>query len=485
MTTKTISRSSAVGLVLAAMTAAMTAMSPPVTADAALSPAWKACAGDNVPGDMQCATIEVPVDWSRPDGRKVVLNIARFPAAGPGRRIGSVLVVPGGPGEDGVETLRQSSGSFAGLRERFDVVAYAPRNSEARRNLPPSCARPGLASVSDPRNRAEYQAQAAILDKAVRRCRADDKTGLVEHMDTVSVARDMDAIRELLGEDRLSLLSWSYGGVPAVAYARLYPRRVRAVVLDGTPDQTSGPFALDRVMLPSLEASYTRFVTWCANDEKCALHGKDVRKLWRRLVEDTERHPVTYTSPKLGTVTLSDLHLKAFGAPSAPWPAAWPGLADTLAKAAKGDFTWFGEQALHNSQGWTMPAFMATRCPDALGYQGYDGFVRGRRHAERISPDLGGGSGWEALVCSGWKRPIANPPRPLPAEGLPPVLGLGSQGDFPMTEALVGKIPGSVAVRYEGPGHVMYLANNRCMTEHADRYLTELTLPPAGTVCRP
>lgn len=62
----------------------------------------------------------------------------------------------------------------------------------------------------------------------------------------ISVARDMDAVRELLGEEKLSLLGWSYGGVPAAAYARLYPQRIRAMVLDGTPDQTAGPFVLNR-----------------------------------------------------------------------------------------------------------------------------------------------------------------------------------------------------------------------------------------------
>jgi pimeloyl-ACP methyl ester carboxylesterase len=479
MHAKTMSRSSAVGLALAAMVAVI----PP--AEAASAPEWTVCTGDDVPEDMECATIEVPVDWSRPGGRKVALGVARLPATDPARRVGSVLIAPGGPGEDGVGTLKRTPESFAGLRERFDVIAYDPRNSVARRNLPPSCDRPGLAAVADARNAAEYHAQAAVLAKAVDRCRADDTTGLVENMDSLSVARDMDAIRALLGEDELSLLGWSYGGVPVAAYARLYPQRVRALVLDGTPDQTIGPYAMDRVALPSIEGSFTRFVAWCASDDTCALHGQDVRKAWRRLVGDAHRNPATYTSPGLGTIRLTDLHLKFFGGAHTPWPATWPGLAAGIAKAEKGDFAWFGEQALHNSQGWAMPGFMAIRCPDALGYQGYGGFAEGRRRAERLSPDFGSGMGWEALVCSGWKQPIANPPRPLPAKGLPPALGLGSLSDFAMTDALVRNIPGSVAVRYEGPGHVMYLANDRCMTEHANRYLIELKLPPAGTVCRP
>ncbi|MER6173590.1 hypothetical protein [Streptosporangium sp. NPDC001681] len=78
-----------------------------------------------------------------------------------------------------------------------------------------------------------------------------------------------------------------------------------------------------------------------------------------------------------------------------------------------------------------------------------------------------------------------NPPRPLPA-GLPSVLGLGGDRDFPVTELLVSRIPGSVAVRYDGPVHVVYLrAKDPCVTGYADRYLTRLTLAPAGTLCSP
>jgi len=101
--------------------------------------------------------------------------------------------------------------------------------------------------------------------------------------------------------------------------------------------------------------------------------------------------------------------------------------------------------------------------------------VAGREHAKRISPGFGGGAtGWESLACAGWSRAAANLPRPLPAGGFPPALGIGGYSNYATTAALVRKIPGSVSVPYEGSGHVMYLAGNRCMTGHADRYLAEL-----------
>jgi pimeloyl-ACP methyl ester carboxylesterase len=361
-----------------------------------------------------------------------------------------------------------------------------PRNNGARRALPESCNRPALTAISDPPNREAYRSQAAVLAEAVARCRADDASGLVEHLDSVSVARDAAAVREMLGEDEVSLLAWSYGGVPAVAYARLHPGRIRAVVFDDTIDQTAGPSGVDDVLMPSIEENFPRFAAWCADDDSCALHGQDVRRTWHALIERTTRRPVTYTSPGLGTIRLSDLHLRFFGGAGMPSSSAWPSLAGAIADAAGGDFSWFGEQALQNSAAWTAPGFLAMRCPDGLGYHGYDAFVAGRKHAERISPGFGGGAtGWESLACAGWRRAAANPPRPLPAGGFPPALGIGGYSNYATTAALVRKITGSVSVPYEGSGHVMYLSGNRCMTGHADRYLAELRLPRAGTVCGP
>ncbi|WP_433356458.1 alpha/beta fold hydrolase [Microtetraspora malaysiensis] len=474
-----------VPVALSALSALLGLAVLPAAAQAAPALTWRACPSGQGPAEMECAAIEVPVDWSAPGKATITLDLARLPATEPSLRLGSVLVVPdGGPGIQGV--LSSVPESFTTLRRRFDVVGYNPRTSAAGRYLPPSCGVPGL-PLNDPRDRAAYEAQAAGLERLVDRCRRDDTTGLADHLDSDSVARDMEAIRTALGQDRLTMLAFSYGGVPAAAYARLYPGHVRAVVFDSTPDSTVGWRGMERAQLRATEAAFKRFTTWCAGDDACALRGRNVRTLWRALIKSTGRRPVTYASARLGEIRLTDVHLKALARVVLPVPEKAPEFADALLKASKGDFAWFGEQILGISASWSSPAAAATRCPDGLVRLGYEALVSDRRYSERISRDFGGGvgTGLEALACSGWRHRPVKPPRPLPA-GLPPALGLGGDRDFPVTDLLVSKISRSVTVRYDGPVHVVYLrAKDPCVTGYADRYLTELTLPPAGTLCSP
>ncbi|MEV6980652.1 alpha/beta fold hydrolase [Sphaerisporangium sp. NPDC051017] len=474
-----------VGLAVAPAPAMAKAVSASARTGSAASPvgelAWSACPG---PAGMECATIEVPVDWAAPQGARIKLDVARLPATDPAGRLGSVLTVPdGGPGIQGV--LAAAPESFAGLRRRFDVVGYNPRTSVAGRHLPPSCGVPGR-PLGDPGDRAAYESQAAALESLVERCRRDDTLGLADHLDSVSVAKDMEALRIALGEDRLNLMALSYGGVPAAAYARLYPGRVRAAVFDSTPDPASGWRGMERVQLRATEAAFRRFASWCAGEGACPLRGRDMRGVWRDLIGSTEREPVTHTSAR-GTIRLTDLHLKAMARLVLAVPERFAEFAGALAAANEGDFTWFGDQILGISASWSSPGAAATRCPDGLVRLGYDALVSDRRYSERLSPDFGGGvgTGLEALACSGWRhRPVAAPRRLPP--GLPPVLGLGGDRDFAVTSLLVRQVPRSAAVRYDGPVHVVYLrAKNSCVTGYADRYLTTRALPPSGAVCSP
>lgn len=208
-----------VPVALSALSALLGPAVLPVAAQAAPALTWRACPSGQGPARMECTAIEVPADWSAPGKATIKLDLARLPATDPSLRLGSVLVVPdGGPGIQGV--LSSAPESFTKLRRHFDVVSYNPRTSVAGRYLPPSCGVPGL-PLNDPRDRAAYEAQAAGLERLVDRCRQDDTTGLADHLDSDSVARDMEEIRIALGQDRLTMLAFSYGGVPAAGLVRL------------------------------------------------------------------------------------------------------------------------------------------------------------------------------------------------------------------------------------------------------------------------
>nr|WP_188195182.1 hypothetical protein [Nonomuraea sp. SYSU D8015] len=167
------------GRLVAGLTLVALAGISPAPASAALGegdrrPGWRPCTGEGVPARMECATIEVPVDWARPAGRKISLDLARLPATEPARRIGAVLGVPGGPGGKGIEDLEHAAGDLTELGRRFDLVAYNPRTTVWSDRLPPACRRPGT-TLSEPRDRRQYEAlvkaMATPSRHAVRRMR--------------------------------------------------------------------------------------------------------------------------------------------------------------------------------------------------------------------------------------------------------------------------------------------------------------------------
>ncbi|GII90415.1 alpha/beta fold hydrolase [Sinosporangium siamense] len=471
-------RSLTVGLALAV------GLLPTPPAAARSGAEWKPCEGTEIPAGMHCAAVEVPVDWADPQGRKITLKLARLKATDPDRRIGSVLHIPGGPGGSGIDLLTSTANDLAELRQRFDLVGYDPRNTETL--TPDSCRRPAVPQLAEPRNRREYHAQAAAFSAAFTKCRADDRSGLLGNLDSLSVARDMDAVRAALGEEKLSFMANSYGGVPAAAYMRLFPQRIRAMYLDGVIDQVSGWHSQTLLGFQAMEESFARFADWCGTTTACALHGEDVGKVWRALIRRADRDPLPVESPEFGKGKLTGSLLRWFSYSVDPGPGSerWRAFAAAVDKARRGDGSALATPVLGNSRVWSMPAMIGKTCGDDRGYSGYAQYREFRRQVRKVSPNFGGAT-FDALGCSGWPRPVANPSRPLPVHDLPPVLGLGTWGDYGITDSLVRLVPGSTTVRYDGPGHVMYAGGDPCAIAHATRYLTDLTLPPQGTVCHP
>ena len=124
---------------------------------------------------------------------------------------------------------------------------------------------------------------------------------VVDHMDSVSVARDMDAIRAALGEKKISFLGHSYGTLIGRQYARLFPQKLRALALDSAMDP-SRPDAERFVKDGSaaVEGGVQQLADWCAKDASCALKGENVKGVIRglfaradagRLLEPGQRGP--------------------------------------------------------------------------------------------------------------------------------------------------------------------------------------------------
>ncbi|MER6915610.1 alpha/beta hydrolase [Streptomyces sp. NPDC000594] len=277
--------------------AAQKAMSGAATAPPAIR--WGACPPSDpfpAPGPQtQCGTIKVPVDWSKPQGPQTSVFVARYRAADPAKRIGVLMTNPGGPGNPGADSAIYADMEFSpALLERFDVVAFDPRGIGRSEGI--RCDESIAGKIPDrPRNAAEFERLRTLNGKLAESCLR--RMGpLAGHMDTESVARDMDAIRASLGERKISFMGTSYGTSIGERYARLFPDRLRALALDSAVDPermdaerflTDGSVAVDDI--------FKRLLADCEKDTSCVLKGRELisvtEELFARADAGTLREP--------------------------------------------------------------------------------------------------------------------------------------------------------------------------------------------------
>lgn len=439
---------------------------------------WAPCPAESASAQLECASLEVPVDWDTPDGRTITLDLARAPATG-ADRAGAVLLGVGGPGAMGISQLDRQIEAFAGLRARMDVVTWNPRGSDGRYLPLRECS--GGPTLTAPRDRAEYDASAAAGAAAMRPCRDADPE-VFDNLDSSTQARDLDAIRAAVGEEQLNYFGNSYGGVLGADYARLFPERVRTMYLDSIVDHVSGVEQANRDAYRSLEWLFDRFVRWCDTAPECRQRGSDVGRIWQDLVAAADRSPI----PVRGSdppVAYDGTLLKFLGGGYLTHPGQLPRLSAAIESAVAGDAGPMDPSG--TGAAVVLPAgALATQCADGFRFDDYDAYDRSRRDNAEIAPHLVGEREAYTAACAGWPAPVANPSGPLPGDRLPPFLGAGPVLEHASVRAVVDQVPGSVTIRFDDIGHGLYLGvRNRCVIDHADRYLTDGVLPPADTVC--
>ncbi|MEU1165490.1 alpha/beta hydrolase, partial [Streptomyces sp. NPDC005921] len=201
-------------------------------------PAWHRCDADD-PATYQCATITVPVDYAHPSGRTLRLRISRIRTSTPGKRHGVLLSNPGGPGDQGLADPLQLKDALAKtVLQRFDLIGFDPRGLGASSPLHCGLTRNETDSTEPYR---PYRATTFAKDTARARdiaakCTTRNGSRLLPYINTRNTARDMDVIRGILGERKLSYIGWSYGTYLGAVYTQLFPRHSDRTVLDSAVD---------------------------------------------------------------------------------------------------------------------------------------------------------------------------------------------------------------------------------------------------------
>jgi pimeloyl-ACP methyl ester carboxylesterase len=444
---------------------------------------WTSC-----DGSFQCASLDVPLDYRAPGGKHLSLGLVRRPASDQAHRIGSLLVNPGGPGGSGISFAEQFQLPAEILR-RFDIVGFDPRG--VGRSAPLDChahlqamydADPTLETAAD---RAAYlKVSKAYVDS----CAAGAK-GVLPFLGTLNVTRDMDRIRAAVGDRKLSYLGYSYGTSIGQMYAQLFPRRIRAMVLDGVVDtERSGLQGADG-QAKGFERALTAYLADCRAQASCAL-GKNPRDRLAALVASAERRDIPAAgadrpaTPGVVQLAIGDaLYSKS----------AWPVLSAAITDGLAGNGTRLVQLAddylqrkPDGSYGDGFGIYFAVSCLDSTWPRDPAKVFANARATGVKYPLIGEGLVNDYARCALWPAK----PQPLPkltAVGSPPIVVISTTRD-PATPyedgvAVARRLPKGVLVTNDGDGHTVFSQGKACVDDPVTRYLVDGRPPKKGLVC--
>ena len=442
--------------------------------------------------EVRCGTLRVPLDWAHPRGEKITLALARHAATDPAHRVGALFVNPGGPGGGGAQiAIGAELFLSAELLARFDIIGVDPRGVAG--STPISCrvpeSEPGYTLF--PRTQAQFD-QMVRVNRALGRGCLEQTGPLLGHVDTVSAARDHEAVRIGLGERTFNWLGLSYGTQIGANYAELFPQRVRAMVFDAALDHSGSSLGLLADEIASEEDAFNRFAEWCRTTSTCPMAGQDVARVYDQMVARADAspipvagadHPVNGEDIRLNTPPFLEFKEATAFDPVSGWVKLATAIRNTLA----GDASAFAIPPLPSG---THPFFgsAAVACQDyAVEVRTFADMQRRIQLGRYLAPHLQGGSqSWLVNRCIGWPVPPANPSRALNVRGVPPVLIVNATHDsntgYKWAHVVAGQIRGSVVFTRVGDGHTSYFTSP-CARSVMDRYLIDRVIPGPWQVC--
>ncbi|MEQ1737015.1 MAG: alpha/beta hydrolase [Rhodoglobus sp.] len=465
--------------------------------DAALQPfysqvlVWRGCGGG-----LQCTTAEAPMNWDDPAQDTIELALVRQPATG--QRLGSLLVNPGGPGASGYDFVVDSI-DFATserLQQSYDIVGFDPRG--VGHSTAVSCGPP---SFLDEYNYGiipgEFGSDAWI--QANRDFGAEfgaaclENTGpLLQYVDTISAARDLDLLRAVLGDEKLNFLGYSYGTFLGATYADLYPEKTGRLVLDGALDPATTDFDVTATQAVGFESALRAYLDDCIGQETCPFESttESAMKQIGSLLASLQASPLTGEDGReLGAGTmfiaiilplynqdtwryLDDLFSEVMG-----------GKTDTaflLADAYNG--RQFDGSYLDNST----EAFVSINCLDYVGDYSTETLRAQAAELAELAPVFGPRMSY-GVGCAAWPFPATRVREPITAAGSSDILVVGTTNDpatpYVWAVALADELENGHLITYHGEGHTAYNKSNACVNDAVDDYFIEGTVPEADPDC--
>ncbi|MFD9323757.1 alpha/beta hydrolase [Streptomyces sp. NPDC060053] len=450
-------------------------------------------------GDQwQCATMKAPRDWDDPKGDTIDIALIRARTSGDeSRRIGSLIFNFGGPGGSGVSTLPAFGEEYAALRTRYDLVSFDPRG--VGRSA-------GVRCENDQQLDAYFQQDGTPDDAAERTALLDNtkdfnaaceknSARMLPNVRTTDAARDMDLMRQVLGDDRLYYFGISYGTELGGVYAHLFPKNVGRAVFDAVVDPTQTPEQGSLGQAEGFQLALDNFADDCTSKtEDCPVGdtAQDVKDRIAGLLRNLDGKPIPGIFPRELTQSAATngiaqaLYSKDF----------WEYLTEGLEQAYAGDgkilmllsdlMNGRNENGEYSN---ITAANISINCADDKPRYSTAQVQQRLPEFRAASSVFGDFLAWGMVSCTDWPVAGAADHPDVSAPGSAPILVVGNTGDpatpYEGARKMVDALgPGvGVELTYKGQGHGAYGSKNKCVQTAVNGYLMNGKVPAAGTVC--
>ncbi len=452
---------------------------------------WSSCGSG-----MQCTTAEAPMNWEDPAQATIDLALVRHPATGP--KLGSLLINPGGPGGSGYDFVLDSVdyATSQRLQQSFDIVGFDPRG--VGRSTAVAC---GPASFIDDYNYGivpgeygsdEWLERARELGETFGEACLAETGPLLEYVDTISAARDLDLLRSILGDAELNFLGYSYGTFLGATYAELYPEKTGRLVLDGALDPGTTDFDVTATQAIGFENAMRAYLEDCLARAECPFRGDVESSMAQvgRLLESLQASPLPAEDGReLGASTMFiSIILPLYNQQN------WTYLDQLFTEVMSGDTeTAFVLADAYNSRNPdgsyadnSTEAFIAINCLDYVGDYSTETLRAQAAELAELAPVFGPRMSY-GVSCAEWPFPPTRVREPIVAAGSADIMVLGTTNDpatpYVWAVALAEQLENGHLITYNGEGHTAYNKSNDCVNDAVDDYFIDGTVPESDPDC--
>lgn len=452
---------------------------------------WRDCYGN-----YQCSSLLVPIDYADLSVGAFSLSLLRYQALDQERRIGSLVVNPGGPGSSGVDYAYNAEYIVSPeILERFDIVGFDPRGvgeSAAIKCL--NDAETDASFAADPKPDDEAEFALFISDARDYFAKCSENTKHLINYSTLNSARDLEILRSALGDEKLNFLGKSYGTYLGTLFAELFPDKVGRFVLDGAVDPNSNNREAVLGQAIGFESALNAFITNCLRNSSCALTG-DLQSARIQVIDLLERTAITPLESKSGRKVTEGLVLLGIASALYDSETDWPILRAAFKESKLGNGESFllladqyaGRQENGKYLSNENDALQVISCLDQNEIETVSTFKKGAVELADKAPIFGPYLAYAGLACRYFPNLSSVEQVKIKSLKTTPILIVGTTRDpatpYKWAQSLAKIFEGSILITLDGDGHTGHGRGSTCVDSAVDRYLLTGATPKSAIFC--